>query len=81
MLSHNDAKETNEKAERIAEAAKHTYDLAKKDFNSAKLLSENSLVKYGNTKKKVWDTSMQRFLGSYEKIKNIGHKSSLLPTI
>ena len=32
MLSHNDAKETNEKAERIAEAAKHTYDLAKKDF-------------------------------------------------
>ena len=71
MLSHNDAKETNEKAERIAEAAKHTYDLAKKDFNSAKLLSENSLVKYGNTKKKVWDTSMQRFLGSYEKIKNI----------
>ena len=66
-----DAKETNERAQRIAEEAKSLYNSSKHSLEVAQGQTEKSLLKLGNAKKQVLETSVNQFLSAYERIKNI----------
>ena len=66
-----DAKKTNEEAQRIAQEAQEMYDDAKASLEANKTQTENALLKLGNAKKKVLDTSMHQFLDLYEQIKDV----------
>lgn len=68
---HLSAKETNEKAQRRAEAAQELYNDAKHSLELAQNKTEKSLLKLGYEKKNVLDTSMHQFLLTYDKIKHI----------
>ena len=68
---HLDAKETNEKAQRLSNDAKTMYDNAKCSLESAKSKSENSLKNLGTTKKYVMETSVKQFIRAFDRIKHI----------
>ena len=74
---HLSAKETNEKAQRRAEAAQELYNDAKHSLELAQNKTEKSLLKLGYEKKNVLDTSMHQFLLTYDKIKHIQVKESI----
>ena len=74
---HLSAKETNEKAQRIASDAKDLYNSSKTSLERAQNNTEKALLKFGYSKKKILDCSMKQFLKSYEKIKSIEVTNSL----
>lgn len=65
------AKEKNETAQMIADEAKELYDDAKEKLDLAQKNTERSVIKLGNSKKKVLETSINQFLVAYDRIKNI----------
>lgn len=71
------AKDTNERAQRVAEDAQDLYNSAKKSLEQAQNATEKALLKLGYEKKNVLDSSMKVFLNSYEKVKNIELKESV----
>lgn len=74
---HLSAKETNEMAQRISEEAKEIYDNAKASLESEQKVTEQSLLKLGNCKKKVMDRSIDRFLTAYDRIKEVQLSDSI----
>lgn len=74
---HLTAKDTNERARRVAEDAQGLYNSAKKSLEQAQDATEKALLKLGYEKKNVLDSSMKVFLNSYEKVKNIELKESV----
>ncbi|MBU5488796.1 hypothetical protein KQI77_11720 [Clostridium sp. MSJ-8] len=74
---HLSAKETNERAQRVAEDAQDLYNSAKRSLEQAQNSTEKALLKLGYEKKNVLDSSMRVFLNSYEKVKNIEVKESI----
>ncbi|MBQ7196072.1 MAG: hypothetical protein IJS40_01540 [Synergistaceae bacterium] len=68
---HSVAKETNEKAQRIANEAQEIYDDAKQSLEIAQSCAEESLNEFAETKKNVLQNSMTRFLLSFERVKHI----------
>ena len=72
-----DAKETNERAQRIVDEAKSLYDSSKHSLEVAQGQTEGSLLKLGNAKKQVLETSVNQFLVAYERIKNIEFSESV----
>lgn len=67
---HIDAKETNEKAQKLSNDAQTLYNNAKYSLESAKNRSESSLKALGTTKKTVMETSVKQFLRAYDRIKD-----------
>ena len=74
---HLSAKETNEKAQNIADEAKELYDSAKRSLESSQRKTEKELLKLGYAKKETLEHSIKQFLASYDKVKNIQLKESL----
>lgn len=72
-----DAKKTNERAHQIAEEAKCLYNSSKHSLDIAQKQTENSLLKLGNAKKQILETSVNQFLAAYERIKNIEFSESV----
>ncbi len=68
---HIDAKETNEKAQKVSNDAQALYNNAKYSLQSAKTQSENSLTELGTTKKNVMETSVKQFIRSFDRIKGV----------
>lgn len=68
---HLSAKETNEKAQRRSEEAQELYNNAKYSLEQAQSKTEQALLKLGNEKKHVLDSSMRQFLIVYDKIKHV----------
>lgn len=66
-----DAKETNERAQRIADEAESLYNSSRHSLELAQVKTEESLLKLGNEKKDVLATSVNQFLTVYDSIKNI----------
>lgn len=66
-----DAKKTNKRAQEIVEEAESLYYSSKHSLEVAQRQTEESLLKLGNTKKQVLETSVNQFLSAYERIKNI----------
>ena len=69
--AHISAKKTNEQAQSIANDAENLYNMAKDSLEKAQGEMEQSLLCLGMYKKKVLDTSIQQFLISYGRIKNV----------
>lgn len=74
---HLSAKETNEKAQRKAQAAQELYNHEKYALEQAQNKTEEVLLKLGYEKKYILDTSMQQFLNLYDKIKHVQIKESV----
>lgn len=72
-----DAQETNEIAQNYADKAQKIYNDAKQSLEKAQIQTENSLLKLGNSKKRVLETSINQFLLAYERIKNIELSESI----
>lgn len=70
-VGHSVAKETNEEAQKIAEKAQKQYEYEKGSLGLAQSGAERELNNLGMQKKYVMDTSIQRFLNTYNKIKHI----------
>lgn len=68
---HLDAKEKNERAQRLANEAQEMYNNSKQTLENAQGETEKALLKLGYNKKNVLDSSMKQFLDSYDKIKHI----------
>lgn len=74
---HLSAKETNEKAQKISNDARALYDKAKDSLTIAQNATEKSLLKLGNSKKSVLDTSMTQFRNCYDRIKELSLEDSV----
>lgn len=74
---HLSAKETNEKARQISEDAQSLYNKAKHSLENTQKKTEKSLLNLGYSKKKVLETSINQFLISYDRIKNIELSESI----
>lgn len=74
---HLSAKETNERAQRVSQDAQDLYNNAKHTLEIAQNKTEKALVKLGYDKKNVLDTSMNQFLTTYDKVKQIQVKESI----
>lgn len=74
---HMSAKETNARAQSVADDAQRIYNDAKQSLEKAQKDTEEKLVKLGYEKKNVLDTSMKQFLNSYDKVKHIQVKESV----
>lgn len=68
---HLSAKDTNENAQRIADAAQLLSEETKKSLEAAQSDAEDALQKLGNSKKKVLEGSIAKFLTAYERIKDV----------
>ena len=69
--SHISARNTNKKAKEKETEAKNIYDRAESSLNNAEKRVEKELERIGYRKKKVLDSSMNKFIISYDKIKHI----------
>ena len=76
LAGHKDAKETNERAERMCREAQELYEDSKASLEKSKDKMEKSLLKLGNTKKSTLDNSVNQFIKSYERIKDIDFTES-----
>lgn len=74
---HLDAKEKNERAQKLADEAQEMYNKSKHSLELAQEKTENSLLKLGYNKKHILDSSMKQFLDAYDKIKHIQVKESV----
>lgn len=72
-----DAKDTNKKAQAIANDAQSLYNDAKHSLEIAQGKTEQSLLRLGNLKKEVLETSINQFLIAYKRIKNIEMSESI----
>lgn len=70
------AKDTNEEARKIAKKAKERYEDADALLKVEQKKTEKALLAFGNSKKKVLEGSMQDFLLTFNKIKNIRFKDT-----
>ena len=66
-----DAKDTNERAQKIANDAQSLYNTSKQSLENAQKITEKSLITLGTSKKNVLETSVKQFLTAYARIKNI----------
>lgn len=73
---HLSAKETNEKAQKLVDEAKGIYDSAKESLEREQARTESALASLGYEKKEVLEGTVQRFLKSYERIKNVELKDT-----
>ena len=71
------AKETNERAQSIANDAQNLYNDAKYSLEVAQGKTEHALLNLGNAKKKVLETSINQFFIAYDRIKNIEMSESV----
>jgi len=71
IKGHLSAKETNEKAQRISDEAKRMYDSTKSSLETEQKLTEQALLDLGNLKNEVINSSIERFLVAYERIKEV----------
>ena len=74
-VGHAVARDDQKEAESIARRAKNTYESAKSSLMSAAKTAESQLESLGRSKKEVYDTSMKRFMKSYERIQDIPDKN------
>lgn len=74
---HLSAKETNEKAQRVMRNAQELYECAKESLEEAQNRTEKTLLRLGYAKKDILNSSMQQFLNSYDKIKQIQVEESV----
>ena len=70
-IGHFKAKKTNEEAQRTIERAENLYESTKRKLYNSQETMEKFLILLGNNKKFVLDTSMEQFISSYDKIKNV----------
>ena len=68
---HLDAQDKNEEAEKTRELAQNWYDAAKDLLDNARNDTQEALVNLGTTKQTVLENSMERFIRSFEKTKEI----------
>lgn len=68
---HISAKETNERAQRLADEAREIYEKGKMELEATKHATESSLLSLGYRKKEVLETSMKQFMTAYERVKNM----------
>ena len=68
---HLDAKDKNEEAEKTRQMAQDWYDAAKHRLDLARNDTQEALVELGTTKRDVLENSMERFIRSFEKTKEI----------
>ena len=73
---HLSAKETNERAQRVAEDAQELYNDAKRSLETSRKKTEDSLMKLGYAKKKTLDTSMKIYIEARDKIKHLELRDS-----
>lgn len=73
---HLSAKETNERAQRVAEDAQELYNDAKRSLEASRKKTEDSLMKLGYAKKKTLDTSMKIYIEARDKIKHLELRDS-----
>lgn len=76
IYGHMDAQEMEEKAEGIAKDAQHMYKKARKALDREEEKAEEALWELGYEKKKVMVQSVQKFLKTYEYIKEIRLKET-----
>lgn len=74
---HLSAKETNEKAQKTAREAQNLYNEARHSLEIAQNNTEKSLLTLGYGKKNVLETSMNQFLKSYDKVKEVKFTESV----
>lgn len=65
------AKETNERAQWIIESSKKIYDDAEASYKNTKSIARASLLEYGRQKEQILGSSLKRFLGAFDKIKDV----------
>lgn len=70
-IGHFKAKKMNEEAQRMIERAEDLYESTKRKLYNSQETMEKFLILLGNNKKFVLDTSMEQFISSYDKIKNV----------
>lgn len=68
---HLSAKETNEMAQRVSQEAQSMYYSAKVALETEKKITEQALLKLGSSKKRIMDSSIDRFLKAYDRIKDV----------
>lgn len=73
--AHLDAKDINEKAQKILDGAKTSYYKQKLSLETQQKQMDSKCKILGLQKKKIMETSVRRFLDSYEKIKNVSWKT------
>lgn len=76
LSEHKNAKETNERAERMCVEAQELYEASKASLDKSKDKMDKSLLKLGNTKKSILDNSINKFIRSYKRIKDIDFTQS-----
>lgn len=74
---HMSAKETNERAESVSRDAQRIYNKAKSSLETAQGTTEKALLRLGNSKKNILDSSMKQFVENYAKIQAISVKQSV----
>ena len=74
-VGHAVARDDQKEAESIARRAKNTYDSAKSSLESAAMIAESQLASLGRSKKEVYDTSIKKFMRSFERIHDIPNKN------
>lgn len=68
---HIEAKDTNEKAQRISREAQELYEEAQESLENSQEETKNALLELGISKKDILEGSVSQFLQAYERIKNI----------
>lgn len=71
VYNHLYTNEINEKAQKRLQDAQNLYNGAKDSLEQAKDKTEKALLKLDNKKRDVLDTSIKKFLATYDKIKHI----------
>lgn len=73
---HSKVKKKNEEAQSYLQRAEKKYNRAKESLESAQHETESSLLALGTSKREVLQTSVRRFLLSWEKVKDVKLKES-----
>lgn len=74
-VGHAVARDDQKEAESIARRAKNTYESAKSSLESAAKNAESQLASLGRSKKEVYDTSIRKFMRSFERIHDIPNRN------
>lgn len=74
-VGHAVARDDQKEAESIARRAKNTYESAKSSLESATKNAEGQLESLGRSKKEIYDTSIKKFMRSFERIHDIPNKN------
>lgn len=71
LEGHKDAKDTNEKAERVSRDAQRIYNNAKLSLEASQESTEKALLKLGYSKMNILNSSMRQFVENYAKVQDI----------